>query len=301
MESGAWIVIGALGLLAGVLFLKIYLLQRAAREIDKAFRERLAADTNILIDTFSHDPSMRSLADGINTGLRRLRRERHRFLQGDMELKDTITNVSHDLRTPLTAICGYLDLLQREEVSENARRYLAVIEERTEVLKQLTEELFRYSVTASADSSVPLEKVSLNRVLEDGISAYYAVLNGCRITPEISMPEQEIFRMLNKSALMRIMSNMLSNAVKYSDGDLKICLLENGEITFQNHASRLTEIEAGRLFDRFYTVETADCSAGLGLSIARILTEQMNGKIDGGLEDGILTIRLCFPGTLSGT
>ena len=113
METGVWILTGALVLLAGLLLLKVHLLHKAAEEMKEVFLDRLRTDSNILVDTSSGDPFMRSLAAGINTGLRRLRRERHRYRQGDLELKDAVTNISHDLRTPLTAICGYLDLLKK--------------------------------------------------------------------------------------------------------------------------------------------------------------------------------------------
>ena len=103
-------------------------------------------------------------------------------------------------------------------------------------------------------------------------------------------------RMLNRNALTRIFGNIISNAVKYSDGDLIITLSENGEITFSNHASRLDEIKTGRLFDRFYTVETASAeSTGLGLSIAKVLTEQMGGKIAAEYEDGMIRVKINFP------
>lgn len=294
METGSWILTGALAVLVLLLLLKIHLLHRAAKEIQEAFLDRLVTDTNTLVDTSSYDPYMRSLAAGINKGLRRLRLERHRFRQGDLELKDAVTNISHDLRTPLTAVCGYVELLKEESLSERARRYLAVIEERTGVLEQLMEELFCYSVTVSAGGMGEMEELSLNRVLEDSLSAYYTVLKGCRMTPEVSMPGQDILRRLNRTALLRIFANILSNAVKYSDGDLKITLLDTGEILFQNHASSLTEVEASRLFDRYYTVEAARRSTGLGLSIARTLTGQMGGTIDLSLEAGVLTIRVKF-------
>ena len=139
MEIGVWILTGALVLLTGLLLVKICLLHAAAKEMEEAFLDRLRTDTNTLINTSSYDPYMRRLAAGINTGLRMLRRERHRYQQGDLELKDAVTNISHDLRTPLTAICGYLDLLKKEQMSGTARYYLTIMEERTEVLKQLTE------------------------------------------------------------------------------------------------------------------------------------------------------------------
>lgn len=294
MNMWLWIFISILVLVIVILTIKIYMLKKSAREIRQEFADRLMTDTNILIDISCHDRNMRELADSINTELRNLRRERHRYQQGDRELKEVITNTSHDLRTPLTAICGYLGLLEREEKSENVERYLGIIKNRTEVLKQLTEELFRYSIVSSTDDYANREPVVLNAVLEESILAYYAALTGCHITPDISMPEDKVIRNLNRQALSRIFGNIMSNVMKYSDGDLKITLLESGKIIFSNHASGLDEVQVGQLFDRFYTVETGAKSTGLGLSIARALTEQMDGSISADYKNGMINIYIQF-------
>lgn len=295
MSIWLWTLIGIFIFAILFLLIKIYLLQKSANEIRKAFTDKLMTDTNTLIDLSCHDRYMRKLANSINIELRKLRDERHRFQQGDLELKETITNISHDLRTPLTAICGYLELLKQEEKSEAVSHYLEIIENRTEVLKQLTEELFRYSVITSTINDISYEDIVLNSVLEESISAYYAALKGCNIIPNISIPEQKIKCRLNKGALCRIFGNVISNAIKYSDGDLNITLSENGEIVFSNHASRLNEIQVGQLFDRFYTVDTAKKSTGLGLSIAKILTKQMNGTIEVHYNKGVISIYIQFP------
>lgn len=151
--------------------------------------------------------AMRKLASEINVQLRLLRKERHRYQQGDLELKEAVTNISHDLRTPLTAINGYLDLLERTEKSE------------------------------------------------------------------------DVWRSLDAGAVNRVFSNIISNALKYSDGDLSVIMAKNGCITFSNTAQNLNAVTVGRLFDRFYTVEASRNSTGLGLSIAKILTERMGGSI----------------------
>lgn len=288
--------IGILAFIILILIVKICLLKRSADEIADGFADRVATDTNTLIDLSSRDRHMRRLADSINRELLLLQEDRRRCQQGDQDLKNAVTNISHDLRTPLTAICGYLDLLDREEKSEAAARYLRIIRGRTENMRQLTEELFRYSVFTTVSGGTPDEPVALNRCQEESISAMYAALKQNHITPEISMPEQKVSRMLNRNALTRIFGNIISNAVKYSDGDLIITLSENGEITFSNHASRLDEIKTGRLFDRFYTVETASAeSTGLGLSIAKVLTEQMDGEIAAEYEDGMIRVKINFP------
>lgn len=282
-----------------LLSIKIGLMRRAADEIRTELSEKPEHDTNTLISISSRDSAMRRLADDINGQLRELRRLRHRFQQGDYELKEAVTNISHDLRTPLTAICGYLDLMEREEKSEALERYLDIIRNRTEVLKQLTEELFRYSVFTTESKDGSFETVSLNSAIEESISAYYAALKGCGITPEISMPEERICRRLNKNALSRILGNIISNAIKYSGGDLKIRLLSSGEMLFQNRAPGLDTAQAGKLFDRYYTVESGAKSTGLGLAIAKGLTEQMNGTIEASYCDGSLVIRLVFDSCLS--
>ncbi|MDF2985939.1 MAG: sensor histidine kinase [Eubacterium sp.] len=273
-----------------ILLVKIILLRKATDEIRTEFAAKLATDTNTGIDVTTSDRKMRQLAADIDLQLQLLRKEHIRYYQGDRELKDAITNISHDLRTPLTAICGYMELLQREDSSDTVRKYLDIIANRIEALKQLTEELFRYSVMVSVNHYDSREAVSLNKALEESIAAYYGALKEKGIIPDISMPEERIARQLNKAALSRILSNVISNAVKYSDGDLKICLSEQGVITFSNHAKQLNEVLVGRLFDRFYTVENGQNSTGLGLSIARVLTEQMGGKISASYKSGQLYI-----------
>ena len=295
MEVCLWITIFILILVVILLTTKLHLLKKSAKEIKTALSEKLETETNTLIDISSHNKHMKSLAESINIQLRELRKERLHYQQGDYELKEAVTNISHDLRTPLTAICGYLDLLEQTEKSEEVTRYLEIIRNRTEILKQLTEELFRYSVFISVSDNTSYENVALNSVLEESISAYYASLKERNITPKISIPDVKIERNLNKNALSRIFGNVISNAIKYSDGDLNITLLESGEIIFSNKASSLDEVQTGRLFDRFYTVETAKKSTGLGLSIAKALTEQMNGSITAKYIDGSIYIHITFP------
>lgn len=283
MENLLLVIIGILLLIIFVLATKVYFLRKSAQEITEAFHDRLTADTNTLIDVSTRDPYIRRLVAEINVQLRLLRKERHRFQQGDLELKEAVTNISHDLRTPLTAICGYLDLLEREEKSEAVERYLAQISNRTEALKNLTEELFRYSVVTSSQELKP-ERLDVVRALEKSLLSFYGVMQEKGIQPEISLPEEPVYRELDAGALNRIFSNIISNALKYSDGDLSVTMTDSGNITFTNTAKELNAVTVGRLFDRFYTVDAGRNSTGLGLSIAKLLTEQMGGRIEAAYE-----------------
>lgn len=289
-----WGVIGIMAVIILTLLIKLFLLRKAAKEIQDAFEYRLAVDTNTLIDISSGDKAMRNLAAAINRELAGLRTQRRRYRHTDTEFKNAITNISHDLRTPLTAIYAYLALLEQEEKSETACRYLEIIRGRTELLKTLTEEFFRYSVILSSEDDIHPETLDLGEVLAESIASFYAPLKEHAITPVIQLTDEKVLRRLDRAALSRIFSNLLGNAVKYSQGDLEIILNKSGEIIFSNSAPGLDEIEIGRLFDRFYTVDSARKSTGLGLSIARTLVEQMSGKIWAEYKSGRLTIHICF-------
>lgn len=295
MEVWLWVSIGILIAIIIALSVKIHVLQKSVKEIEIAVVDRLVTDTNVLIDISSSDKNVRRLANTVNKQLRKLRTERRRFQQGDLELKNAVANISHDLRTPLTAICGYLELLEQEEKSETVNRYIEIIKDRVDILKQLSEELFKYSVIISTKDNITREQVILNTVLEESIAAFYTVLTERNIVPEIQIPETKVVRMLDRSALSRVFSNLISNVLKYSDGDLKIVLSENGEISFSNMASGLDDIQVGRLFDRFYTVEAARKSTGLGLTISKTLVEQMKGTISAAYENNRLSIHIFFP------
>lgn len=293
MECLLLVVIGILLLIIFALMAKVYFLRKSAQEITEAFHERLTADTNTLIDISTRDSHMRKLAADINTELRMLRKERHRYQQGDLELKEAVTNISHDLRTPLTAINGYLDLLEREEKSAPVERYLKQIENRTKALKNLTEELFRYSVVTSS-KELQMEQIDVVRILEESLLSFYAVMQEKGIKPRIELPETPVYRELDVGAVNRIFSNIISNALKYSDGDFAVIMSEEGSITFSNTARELDALAVGRLFDRFYTVEASRNSSGLGLSIAKILTERMGGSITASYHDEKLNIMIQF-------
>lgn len=295
MEIWLWVSIGILIAIIIALLVKIHILQKSVKEIEIAFADRLVTDTNVLIDISSSDKNVRRLANTINGQLRKLRTERRRFQQGDLELKNAVTNISHDLRTPLTALSGYLELLEQEEKSESVNRYIEIMKDRVDILTQLSEELFKYSVIISTKDNITKEQVIINTVLEESIAAFYTVLTERNIVPEIQVSETKVVRMLDRSALSRVFSNLISNVIKYSDGDLKIVLSENGEIAFSNMASGLDEIQVGRLFDRFYTVEAARKSTGLGLTISKTLVEQMKGTISAIYENNRLSIHIFFP------
>ena len=287
-------IIACLLIISIFLAVKLYLLKKTAREITVSFEEVINKDTNTGIRISGRDKDMRELTVSINKQLIELRKQYLQYNLGNSELKNAITNMSHDIRTPLTAIYGYLDMIENTDDPEKKSKYISIIRERTEIMKQLTEELFQYSMVVSDDKELELEDVFVNQVLEESISSFYPALTEKNIVPEINICSEKIYRRLNKQALSRIFANLLNNAVKYSDGDLKIKLLPTGEMVFENTAKALSSVKTEQLFDRFFTVKTSSNSTGLGLSIAKNLVERMNGSIAANYKDNMLNINIWF-------
>lgn len=296
MEFWCVFLIAALALCAAALSVYLFSLRSSLKEAARELDDKLKTDTNTLISVSSGDRAVRELAAQLNVQLRLLRKERLKLHSGDIELKNAVTNISHDLRTPLTAICGYLDLLESEPQSERSAQYLSVIRERTDAMRELTDELFRYSVITGAADELSFEPVCLNDILEQSLAGFYGVLSGRRIVPVIELPEKPVCRTLDKGALRRVFDNILSNAAKYSDGDLTVSLFSDGALVFQNSAKALDTVQTAHLFDRFFTVDSANRGTGLGLSIAKLLTEKMGGSITAEYREGKLTVFVRFSG-----
>lgn len=275
-------------LLLGV---KVYLMRKSCRDIVSKLDTIMNEDTNNLIAVSSGDRQMMMLAGELNKRLREIRKQQLNFLNGDNQLKDAVTNISHDLRTPLTAIMGYLEMMKDMPKSKKLEEYLEIIMGRATAMKQLTDELFSYSVILSS-GSMELESMQINKLLEDCVMGFYGAFAQNGIDVKVDMTDKKIMRKVDAQALSRVFSNLMNNALKYSGGDLSITLKEPCEITFSNTAQELTQTQVEKLFDRFYTVESARKSTGLGLSIARTLVDRMGGTIDAALADGVLTITI---------
>ena len=294
MTAVLWAIILLLCSITVALCSKVYCMRKGARQLREGLQQRLSEETNTLLSLATRDKEMQRLADSLNQELKALRRDRLRYQQGDRDLKESITNISHDLRTPLTAVFGYLELLKRQQLSPDAARYLLQIQNRAEELKKLIEELFLYSVIRT-NQECNLQPVELGRALEEALLSFYGIFESQGITPKINLPDQKVERYLDRTALNRVLGNILANSLKYSAGAFTVTLDSRGNFTFSNLAPGLSQVEVGKLFDRFYTVRSDKQSTGLGLSIAKLLTERMGGNISAVYEQETLQIIVKFP------
>lgn len=291
-----------------ILIIKIYLNNKDIKKIGENLEEILTNDTNNLITVSTSNKQIKKVAGKLNTELKKLRKVKIQYENGSEELKRTITNISHDMRTPLTAISGYIELMENnieaEEANnskskimrreENKQKYLKIIKRKTSELIELTEQLFKFSTTMDTLWKIDKENCCINEMLEEILAEYYSIFKKKNIVPEINICNEMIYKNLNKNSLIRIFENILSNMIKYSDGDFKIRLERSGKIIFSNKAKKLDTTTVQKIFDRYFTVENANNVTGVGLSIAKQLVEINEGNIIAKYMDGNLVIEVQF-------
>ena len=276
------------------LIIKIFVMKNAIKEIEEKFDFIIESDTNNLITISTNDIDLKQLAKKINQNLKKIRELEIQYNQGNEELKRSITNISHDLRTPLTAIRGYLDLIEHKNLTEKQENYLLFIDEKVKILTDLTEQLFNFSKSLDSYQDIKKQNVVLNSVLEETICASYDLFMQHNINPKIYITKEKNIKQIDENMLKRIFENIISNEIKYSDEFLEIKLNKNGKIIFRNKTKNLDKTSVEKIFDRYYTVENAKKSTGIGLSIAKQLVELNNGTISANYEDGYLIIEIYF-------
>ena len=274
------------------LIVKVFLIKKTIREIEKSFTYIIESDTNNIVTISSLDKDIKNLTINLNKNLMELRKQKLEYKNGNQELKKIITNISHDLRTPLTVINGYIVLLQKENKNVEQERYIKIIKEKIYELQELTEQLFEFSKTVDVDLEVKKEECCLNDILEESLANYYNQFKEKNIIPKRSISNKKINKMVNRIAIIRIFENILSNVLKYSNGNFEVILNDDGIITFSNKANSLDAITVQKIFDRYFTVENAKESTGIGLAIAKQLIEQNRGKITAEYVNGYLIIKL---------
>lgn len=274
------------------LAVKLYVIKQSIKEIEKSFSKILRTDTNNIIAISSSDKDIKNLTINLNNNLSELRGQKLQYKNGNQELKKIITNISHDLRTPLTAIKGYVDLIEQEKLSNNQKKYLKVIQKKSNELTELTGQLFEYTKLIDIDVKIKKEECCINEILEETLVSYYSIFKEQDIIPNISICSTKVYKIVNKISIIRVFENILSNVIKYSNGDLKVEMQENGTITFSNKATSLDETTVQKIFDRYFSVENAKESTGIGLSIAKQLVELNNGSIKAEYVNGYLIIEI---------
>ena len=277
-----------------LLVLKIIIMKNEINNIGKSISSIINADTNNLITISSNDSDLKKMANVLNKSLKELRQLQLEYKNGNQELKSSITNISHDLRTPLTAIRGYLDLMNNNNLTQKQLKYLKIIDGKVNDLTELTEQLFDFSKSIDIKNEIKRENICINDILEDSIASFYSLFKKYSITPNINICNGKVIRLLNENMVKRIFENIISNAIKYSERDFNVQMFDDGTIEFSNKTDKLDQISLEKIFDRYYTVRNAKKSSGIGLSIAKQLVDLSNGTIKAKYINNKLIIQVKF-------
>lgn len=280
-------------LVAIFLILKVLIMRQEIKNIGEAITEIINTDTNNLITISTNDSELKKLANVLNKSLKELRQLELEYKNGNQELKSSITNISHDLRTPLTAIRGYLDLMDNN-LTEKQIKYLKIVDNKVNDLTELTEQLFDFSKTLDIQNEIKRENICINDILEDSIASFYSLFKIHNITPKIEICEETIIKSLNKNMLKRIFENIISNALKYGENNFYVKLHNDGTIEFSNETNKLDQVSLEKIFERYYTISDAKKSSGIGLSIAKQLVDLSGGVIKAKYKNKRLIIIVKF-------
>ena len=218
----------------------------------------------------------------------------------DEELRMSISNIAHDLRTPLTSIMGYIQLIENNKLTEEDRKkYINIVKRRTETLQSLITSFYELARVEASEYKFDLKAINLSNLLCETIALYYDEFVKNNIEPEIKVNENTSLVIADEKAVMRIFSNLINNIIKHGDRNVIIELREDGEFLvteFKNYAPKLTKENVSHIFDRFFTADKArsDKNTGLGLSITKSFVEQLGHEIQANLANGMLNIKIIW-------
>lgn len=215
----------------------------------------------------------------------------------ERRMRQSMSDIAHDIRTPLAVIKGDLQLIGGEELSEKSRGYLAVCLQKSEQLRQMTDDFFELAVLESDSGRVPLSKIDLTSAVMMFLTENEGRIRLAGIEPEVVFPERSVFVMADRQLLGRMLGNLLGNVLKYSCGDLTVTVGSEGggSVSFENEAGGAVP-DPSRIFERSYRADSArgGSGAGLGLYIVKLLAEKQGASAHAELSDGRLRVKISF-------
>ncbi|MRZ79351.1 GHKL domain-containing protein [Paeniclostridium sordellii] len=280
---------------------RFFLLSRSINNVTKDFKYiSKNVNSNRKLKLNYPEKHLEQLLLEINKYLEDTQIYKQKYIKREEEIRKEIENISHDLRTPLTSIRGYLELIKDEGIPDKEKKeYIYIIEKRAKVLQNLIQDFYDLSRLENDDYNFSMEIIDINKELKEQILMFFNDFDKKNIDVDIKLKETPILVYLDKNAIERVFHNLIQNATKYSKS--KFCMLlnsKNGEIIieFKNDVQDMNRQDLDLLFNRFYMKDSSRSkdSSGLGLTITKFLIESMNGKIDIELNNEWITFRIKF-------
>lgn len=292
-----------IGILAGIIILQSIIMwkyQRQVKDICRQLAFLMKHDSNMLIHREFGLGGIGMLSDRLNDLLELRRKEKQYYQEKETLIADTYTNLSHDIRTPLTSLDGYFQLMEACENVEEQRRYLNIIHERIHSLNEMLEELFMFTKLKNESYRLELTSCCINRILKETVFSYYDDWVRREIQPDIQITEEQLYIDGNKQGLSRIIQNVIKNGLDHGEKKIRIVLKREQNqavLRISNQVIASEQIDIEHVFDRFYKADAArsKTSTGLGLSIAKEFVRRMNGEIGAKIEENEFIVEMSFP------
>ncbi|MCR4845164.1 MAG: HAMP domain-containing histidine kinase [Eubacterium sp.] len=294
------IIIVVLVLISLMLITRLILIRRNLKEISRELNNTKDEDYNRQLKVILSDKTVEKLAADMNQNLDYQKSLKMETEKSRRQLEQSISDIAHDLRTPLTVIKGNLQMLENEELSDKGREYLDISRRKADTLKEMVDEFFELSVLESDSKSVELCKLDLMGFLSEFIIENETLIREKDLSPKITFPERTIYVRASKEMLSRVFNNLITNILKYAKDDFELVVEQDDDenaqavVKVSNHVDDPSAIDIEHIFDRTYRADKArsDGSAGLGLYIAKLLVEKQKGSMQAYINEDLLVFEV---------
>ncbi|MGM0126351.1 hypothetical protein IGI37_003780 [Enterococcus sp. AZ194] len=294
------LVIGVLLLISVISIFRLVQYRLQLKKINEQLLFVQKHESNMLLTSQMDNRLFNQLIILLNQELVQHKEEKVQLILKEQAIKETITNLAHDIRTPLTSLDGYFQLLVTSQDHEKQDVYVANIKNRITTLTEMLEAIFTYTKLQNDDYDLQMSEVQINQILFATLFTYYPILSEKNIEPELNISDEPIIIEGEETAITRIFSNVLKNSLEHGAGDIKVSLQkEDKQVVFscQNAIQSGDSLDEAKLFDRFYMSDLSRTghSTGLGLVIAKELVKKMQGTIELMIDEKTFTVIVLFP------
>lgn len=274
----------------------LFLLKKDIQSINKQIQYKNQTNSQIEITSTHSFKEIQQLKEEINHLYENNLKLREKTINKEKEMQTLISGMSHDMRTPLTSLQGYLDLLKEAQSEEERKKYTEIIEYRLSSLKTMLEDLFTHAKLNDSQFAIELQAISLYPILCKVLASFYPDFCDQQIEPQVSFENEKLQANGNEELFSRIVQNLISNALNHGTKSFEIHQKEN-QIIFSNQI-RNKEIDINKLFDRFYKADPSrhHISSGLGLSNVKEMANTMGWSVSASLDKDQLSIILNLDG-----
>lgn len=285
---------------AAVLLLHLLCYRKQINHIKEQLLFLKAEESNYMLTSICPIGKTVELINVLNDVIENFRQKHRKLRKANQSYRESITSISHDIRTPLTSVKGYVQMQKNADIpQEKKEEYLRIVERRLVELGDILNQLFEYARLEAGEIQLNPQRINAGNLFAEIISMFYEDFASKGLEPQIEISREAMFIQADKHAVSRILENLIKNALVHGEGEYRFSLTSSegyAVITIANETQRIEEKDLTQIFERFYTTDQSRNrrTTGLGLAIAKEFTEQMGGSIEAFLRQGYFIVEVRF-------